>query len=82
MPEAGIGRLTSDIGLRPNARCPAREREGDGERPGEPVGPGKEDFRGAAHAARNVRRLRELVQGSLLFFFLRKEEKKKGFWKT
>lgn len=26
----GIGRLTSDIGLRPNARCPARERGCDG----------------------------------------------------
>lgn len=26
----GFGRLTSDIGLRPNARCPARERGCDG----------------------------------------------------
>lgn len=69
----GIVRLTSDIGLRPNARCPARgvcvtvEVVAAGEHPKETLGPGEADFSCTTHAAQNARLTRELVQGCFPF---------------
>lgn len=65
----GIGRLTSDIGLRPNARCPAQERECDGGgcgcwwAPGGNGGTGRRNEQPASVAPRTLPRTRAADAG-------------------